>query len=347
MSLTTRIIRLKCDIADCNIVDKLTGEEPFIYSGEDIEFQLGIFDHGSLADVSSLTSVVLEIRDTADAASYYFQGTDSSLSALTLATWDDDTAQHAAISLAHAANSLSGGNFALLIYGYTATTRVVLASASIRVIETVLGGTPTVTASYYSKTEVDSLIAGMSTYESPLTTKGDLLTYSTTDARLGVGTDGYVLTADSTATTGIKWAAGVPLAAASSFYPKLYGVTSATEVTSSTALYYYTIAGSSGVKLVYLVGSLSFDMSSGFTTGEYLRITSVPWSTSGLAITLPTKTTTAGQNLVLYASGGAYWDLKYSPTTGYGFSAATKSGLSLSSNLLYLTVNGMDLGLFS
>lgn len=41
---------------------------------------------------------------------------------------------------------------------------------------------------------------------SPLTTKGDLYTYSTTDARLPVGTNGQVLQADSTAATGLKWA---------------------------------------------------------------------------------------------------------------------------------------------
>ena len=41
---------------------------------------------------------------------------------------------------------------------------------------------------------------------SPLTTKGDLYGYSTTNARVPVGTNGQVLTADSTAATGVAWA---------------------------------------------------------------------------------------------------------------------------------------------
>lgn len=42
--------------------------------------------------------------------------------------------------------------------------------------------------------------------QSPLTTKGDILTYSTLNKRLAVGTNGQVLTADSTVAEGVKWA---------------------------------------------------------------------------------------------------------------------------------------------
>ena len=41
---------------------------------------------------------------------------------------------------------------------------------------------------------------------SPLTTKGDVWGYSTTNARVPVGTNGQVLTADSTQATGVAWA---------------------------------------------------------------------------------------------------------------------------------------------
>lgn len=43
---------------------------------------------------------------------------------------------------------------------------------------------------------------------SPLTTKGDLFGFSSANARVPIGSNGQVLTADSTQTLGLKWAAG-------------------------------------------------------------------------------------------------------------------------------------------
>jgi len=56
--------------------------------------------------------------------------------------------------------------------------------------------------------EVDARVAGDAANVSPLTTKGDLYTFSTTKARLPVGASGYFLSADPSTATGLKWVAG-------------------------------------------------------------------------------------------------------------------------------------------
>ena len=61
------------------------------------------------------------------------------------------------------------------------------------------GGSPTLN----SDGSVTVPLGGGST--SPLTTKGDVYTFDTANQRLGVGTNGQALTADSTQPTGLKW----------------------------------------------------------------------------------------------------------------------------------------------
>jgi len=78
---------------------------------------------------------------------------------------------------------------------------------------------------------------------SPLTTKGDLYGFSTLDARIPIGTNNQVLTADSAEALGLKWA--TPTAPAQNF--SLLGT--GTTTSGSTV----TVSGISGINTIYIV----------------------------------------------------------------------------------------------
>lgn len=107
------------------------------------------------------------------------------------------------------------------------------------------------------KTQIDAQIP-----DSLLTTKGDIIaaTGASTPARLGVGTDGQLLVADSTAATGIKWAT-----AGSSIPANGIASVATAQATSSTTYTDLTTAGpavtlTTGVKALVIVTASMQDL---------------------------------------------------------------------------------------
>ncbi len=121
-----------------------------------------------------------------------------------------------------------------------------------------------------------------STIVSPLTTKGDIYTFSTVNDRLPVGADGSLLIADSSQATGLRW-------------DTMTGITSWTDVTGTSA----TLVASNGY-LANNVGLVTFTMPATCPKFAIIRINGVNsggWTIAQLAgqrINYNSVTTTVG-----------------------------------------------------
>lgn len=104
MAYDSQIIRIKSNTSTLfdNPTDLITGGKLTIFAGNTLDIQVGVFDSGSLTDVSGFASAVLEIKPrnadgTApdeDDASYLSKSVVSFDNTTTLTTWNNGTKQH-------------------------------------------------------------------------------------------------------------------------------------------------------------------------------------------------------------------------------------------------------------
>jgi hypothetical protein len=110
--------------------------------------------------------------------------------------------------------------------------------------------------------------------QTPLTTKGDLFGFDTADARIPIGTNGHILTADSTQSLGLKWAApaggGKVLQVVSATYSTEVNVASTTYTDTGLSLAITPSAATS--KILILVTQSLYSSRDAGASGGAIRI---------------------------------------------------------------------------
>jgi len=203
-----------------------------------------------------------------------------------------------------------------------------------------LGGT---TGQVLSKTSATNMAFTWvtPTDQTPLTTKGDLFTFTTVDARLGIGANNTVLTADSAQATGMKWATpaagsfntgfaqvGTSESTTSTSYTNLTTVLSTTVTTGTKALVSITVGFQNGI--IANVGSFASFGVTGATT-------------LAASDTYATRFFSADSSNLL-VNGSGTWVVTGLTAGSNVFTAKYKSESGVTSNFVLRTISVVDLG---
>ena len=208
------------------------------------------------------------------------------------------------------------------------------------------GGTTGQVLSKASNTDLDYSWT-TPTDQTPLTTKGDLFGYSTADARIPVGANGTVLTADSAETLGVKWATP---AGGGKVLQVVYGSTN-TATTNTTTTYEDTnltatiTPSSASSKVLVLINQCGVKKSSeASTTSLAIRafrdaeiigtIGTSAGNTQGTAINLDLGSVSGSILDTPATTSATVYKTQFKSNTGGGETVTVQNGTALSTIVL-------------